>query len=407
MLNLKFSLPERAFRVSSGLRISPVTHVPGHPSPTRLRFPIPARACRVFSSLPASQVAHVGGVRTCFSDLMRRLNIRLPLESSATAFSALPFEIMVSILQPDFGKNSYLFPPLPTIQQEDIRLRVFTHRSYYARSAHVFEDRPDDPSPDNEKFEHLGDSVLGLVVTSLVSDMYPGLRVGPSTKVRAKMVGNATLAEISVRYGLTEQLRLHPAQAVTLCASTNVQADVFESFIGGLYLDQGIDACKAWLNPLFRPYAAVAYAAVRAEHGLPPVRTDPLPSSSNRSMNGPVSPSPSSHSSVDSNGATTTGHLALFNQCLQKRDARVEWKYSDHQPFGPIYGANEIEAATEFSGISNEDPFAQGGTKSTPVWSVQVLVDGEVYGCGRGNTKKAARNGAAKQGLVRMGVIAG
>ncbi|KAJ6451950.1 ribonuclease III domain-containing protein [Mycena sanguinolenta] len=296
----------------------------------------------------------------------------------------------------NWEEDLYPLPPLPTIQQEDIRLRVFTHRSYYARSAHVFEDRPDDPSPDHEKFVHLGDSMLGLVVTSLVSEMYPGLRVGPSTKVRAKMVGNVTLAEISVKYGLPEQLRLHPAQAITLCASTNVQADVFESFIGGLYLDQGIDACKAWLNALFRPYAAAAYAAVRAEHGLPPVQRDPLPSSSNRSMNRPVSPSPSSHSSFsvdnssrDSNGATT-GHLALFNQCCQKRDARVEWKYSDDQPFGPIDGANEIE----------------GGSKSTPVWSVQVLVDGEVYGCGRGNTKKAARDGAAKQGLVRMGVIA-
>lgn len=77
---------------------------------------------------------------------------------------------------------------------------MFTHRSFYARSAHVFEDHVDDPSPDNEKcvsmllplrgdfehvymyrYEHLGDTVLGLVVTSLLLDMYPCLRVGPST----------------------------------------------------------------------------------------------------------------------------------------------------------------------------------------------------------------------------------
>ena len=58
---------------------------------------------------------------------------------------------------------------------------MFTHRSFYARSAHVFEDHVDDPSPDNEKYEHLGDTVLGLVVTGLLLDMYPCLRVGPST----------------------------------------------------------------------------------------------------------------------------------------------------------------------------------------------------------------------------------
>lgn len=58
---------------------------------------------------------------------------------------------------------------------------MLTHRSFYARSAHVFEDHIDDPSPDNEKYEHLGDTVLGLVVTGLLLDMYPCLRVGPST----------------------------------------------------------------------------------------------------------------------------------------------------------------------------------------------------------------------------------
>lgn len=32
-----------------------------------------------------------------------------------------------------------------------------------------------------DRYEHLGDTVLGLSVTSLMMEMYPGLRVGPST----------------------------------------------------------------------------------------------------------------------------------------------------------------------------------------------------------------------------------
>lgn len=31
------------------------------------------------------------------------------------------------------------------------------------------------------RYEHLGDTVLGLVITNLLIDMFPGLRVGPST----------------------------------------------------------------------------------------------------------------------------------------------------------------------------------------------------------------------------------
>jgi len=44
------------------------------------------------------------------------------------------------------------------------------------------------------------------------------------------------------------------------------------------------------------------------------------------------------------------------------------------------------------------------GTKTTPVWYVKVLVDGEVYGKGRASTKKAARNEAAKEGLTKLGI---
>ncbi|KAJ6561445.1 ribonuclease III domain-containing protein [Mycena vulgaris] len=292
-------------------------------------------------------------------------------------------------LQPDFGVDSCHFPPLPKILKEDIRLRVFTHRSYYARPTHIFEDRPDDPSPDNEKFEHLGDSVLGVVVTSLILEMYPGLRVGPSTKVRAMIVGNATLAEISVKYKLPEQLRMHPAQAVTLCASANVQADVFESFIGGLYTDQGLQCVETWLYQLFRPYVQAAYNIVRMQHGLAPVGTpDPaayLPS-----------PAPSPPLPTDS----TVGHLALFNQQLQKGNQHVEWLYSDQHPFGMDAAAAAVAGGADGS----PDAFALRGNKTTPVWSVQVLVDGEVIGRGRGNTKKAARNEAAKAGLAHLGV---
>ncbi|KAJ7044842.1 ribonuclease III domain-containing protein [Mycena alexandri] len=318
--------------------------------------------------------------------LMRRLKLQSQFQlDSRSDFTAFAEPIMS--LQPDFGLNSCLFPPLPHIEREDIRMRVFTHRSYFARPTHVFEDRLDDPSPDNEKFEHLGDSVLGLVVTSLMLEMYPGLRVGPSTKVRAMIVGNATLAEISVKYRLPEKLRLHPAQAVTLCASTNVQADVFESFIGGLYTEQGLAAVAQWLNPLFRPYAKAAYAVVRAQHGLPPVESPLASPSSSRGVPSPLGTD------------TTIGHLALFNQHLQKSDQRVEWVYSDHHPFGEVDTKSAIASPTP----ADVNRFAQGN-KSTPVWSVQVLVDGQPFGRGRGNTKKAARNEAAKEGLVQLGV---
>lgn len=43
------------------------------------------------------------------------------------------------------------------------------------------------------------------------------------------------------------------------------------------------------------------------------------------------------------------------------------------------------------------------GTKVTPMWIAEAMVNGEVWGKGRGNTKKAAKNEAAKEGLTRLG----
>lgn len=55
------------------------------------------------------------------------------------------------LTRPDFGPNDIDFPPLPDINNTDIRQQIFTHRSLYGRPTHLFEDHPDDLSPDNEK----------------------------------------------------------------------------------------------------------------------------------------------------------------------------------------------------------------------------------------------------------------
>jgi len=158
---------------------------------------------------------------------------------------------------------------------------------------------------------------------------------------------------------------------------------VTQSFIGGLYLDQGLDAVTQWLYPLFRPYAKAAYLIVRQQHGLPVL---PTPASSPRST-------PPAESDVADlpTMTTTTGHLALFNQHLQKSNRLVEWIYSD-----PL---------KDDSLDLNVSPEITKGMKTTPVWYVKVMVDGEFYGKGRGSNKKAARNEAAKVGLEKMGIF--
>ncbi|KAH9844386.1 ribonuclease III domain-containing protein, partial [Rhodofomes roseus] len=229
-----------------------------------------------------------------------------------------------------------------------------------------FEDQPGDPSPDNEKFEHLGDSVLSMVVTELIMEIYPYIRVGPSTKIRSLVVGNPTLASISVHYCLPENLRMHPAQAITLRHSQNVQGARTQAFVGGLYLDQGLEVAKMWLCPLFRSYVTEAYKLVRVQHCLPP------------EAEVAAFPTLNAAPPLSSRYAANMGHLSLFNQHLQQLSKGIEWVWSDS---------------------------AGQGTRTTPIWVVRAMVDQRCIGSGRGSTKKAAKNEAAKEGLRNMGII--
>ena len=137
--------------------------------------------------------------------------------------------------------------------------------------------------------------------------------------------------------------------------------------MGGLYLDQGLEAVKDWLCPLFRPYIIEAYSQVRIQHCLPPEVDVP-----------PVFPTLNASPPMSSRYAANMGHLSLFNQQLQQQGKHIEWVFSDS---------------------------AGQGTRTTPIWVVRAMVDERCIGSGRGSTKKAAKNEAAKEGLRNMGII--
>lgn len=69
--------------------------------------------------------------------------------------------------------------------------------------------------------------------------------------------------------------------------------------------------------------------------------------------------------------------------------------YSDGDAFSGGGETNEVNAV--LGGLR--------GTRTTPIWLVRVMVDGEYFGKGRGNTKKLARNDAAKEGLKKLGIF--
>lgn len=100
----------------------------------------------------------------------------------------------------------------------------------------------------NERLEFLGDSVVNLIVAEYLYSKYPTENEGFLTKLRTKLVNRYTLCKFSTCVGLNN--------IVLLCkridtdeGRTNIKIleDVFEAFVGAMFLDLGLDACKKFV----------------------------------------------------------------------------------------------------------------------------------------------------------------
>lgn len=72
-------------------------------------------------------------------------------------------------------------PPLPDIDDDAILKQVFTHLSLFEKVKGKFEDPEDDLAKHYEKLEHVGDSILGMIVTTWLHEAKPGLTPGTAT----------------------------------------------------------------------------------------------------------------------------------------------------------------------------------------------------------------------------------
>jgi ribonuclease-3 len=109
--------------------------------------------------------------------------------------------------------------------------QALTHRSWCAENT---------GSESNERLEFLGDSVLGLVVTTHIFRTYPDLSEGKLAKVRAAVVSSVALATAARRLGLGASLRLGKGEETSGGrGKSSILADSLEALIGAVYLDGG------------------------------------------------------------------------------------------------------------------------------------------------------------------------
>lgn len=114
---------------------------------------------------------------------------------------------------------------------------------------------------DYERLEFLGDSIVGMVVCELCYTLHPEMEEGDLTHIKNQMVMSSHEASLCLRAGLDKYIRLgasvvlekDPTQPDGLSkVERALYENVFESFVGALFLDQGYTFVHEFLVRLYR-----------------------------------------------------------------------------------------------------------------------------------------------------------
>lgn len=127
-------------------------------------------------------------------------------------------------------------------ENRDVLKQAFVHRSY-------LNEHPTFELGHNERLEFLGDAVLELAVTEYLYNNYPNPE-GELTNWRAALVNAKTLATVATEIKLEDFLYLSHGEAKDAGSKARnyILANAMEAFIGAIYVDQGMEAARQFIN---------------------------------------------------------------------------------------------------------------------------------------------------------------
>jgi ribonuclease III len=95
----------------------------------------------------------------------------------------------------------------------------------------------------NERLEFLGDSVLGLIISDLLSEKFPLADEGKLSKMRSSLVKEETLARLARSLDLGKYLLLGKGEEATMGREKDsILSSTYEALLGAIYLDGGLPA---------------------------------------------------------------------------------------------------------------------------------------------------------------------
>ena len=111
---------------------------------------------------------------------------------------------------------------------------------------------------DTQRLEFLGDAVVAMVATQLVYHAFPQSDEGAMTRLRSALIRTENLATIARHYDLGEYAIISKGEEHAGARQrTTFLADLFESLVAAIYLDQGLAVVTEFLLRHFQPHVEV------------------------------------------------------------------------------------------------------------------------------------------------------
>ena len=134
------------------------------------------------------------------------------------------------------------------IKNEQIFTQALTHSSYTKENNL-------DSTKCYERLEFLGDAVLKLTISDVLYKLYPNSSEGELSKIRAIVVSDNTLAQITKETGLYKLIIVGKHEKKQKCQELNsVCACAYEAVLGAYYLDGELSKLTKYIKTTFEPY---------------------------------------------------------------------------------------------------------------------------------------------------------
>ncbi len=126
---------------------------------------------------------------------------------------------------------------------EELYRLAFTHSSYNGMAGTRHQDY--------ERLEFLGDSIIGFVTSELCYTFHPDMEQGQLSMLKAQFIRSSSEAKYCRKLGLGQYIRVGASFVKEASTNISLLEDVFESFVGAVFLDQGLVFCYNLVRKIF------------------------------------------------------------------------------------------------------------------------------------------------------------